>query len=184
MFRRKTFPELYEHPEKIMLPMVGDIRAAFDAFGLLCNHGIFVCVPWSFLKGVRNRSIKKFTRYKGEKPTRPDLPRREDLEENSRRLSVKYLLGVLNSQVAREFLKANRRNNLQLYPDDWKKLPIPDVLLEKQVPIITLVDQILDLKKEDPSADVSALEQNVDAMVTKLYGVAPAGPTTVEERAK
>jgi hypothetical protein len=53
------------------------------------------------------------------------------------------LLGVINSKIARDFLRSNRRNNIQLYPDDWKKLPIPNVPPEKQAPIVALVDQIL-----------------------------------------
>ena len=32
----------------------------------------------------------------------------------------------MNSSAARDFLLANRRRNLHLYPDDWAKLPIPD----------------------------------------------------------
>jgi len=28
-----------------------------------------------------------------------------------------------------DFLRANRRSNINLYPDDWKQLPIPDVPL-------------------------------------------------------
>jgi len=131
---------------------------------------------------VRNRSLKKSARYQGEKPVRPDLRRREELEGTSRRFSVKYLLAVLNSATAREFLRSNRRNNLQLYPNDWKQLPIPDVPKEKQDPIVALVDQILDLKKKDPSADISKLERKVDVMVAKLYGVTPAGSATTQEQ--
>jgi len=91
------------------------------------------------------------------------------------------MLAVMNSTVARDFLRANRRSNIHLYPDDWKKLPIPDVPKDKQAPIVALVDQILDLKKKDPVADVSELEQKADAMVTKLYGVASPGTATVKE---
>ena len=42
------------------------------------------------------------------------------------------------------------------------------------------MDQILDLKKKDPSADVSELEQQVDAMVAELYGVVPKEIAIVE----
>lgn len=131
---------------------------------------------------MRNRSLKKFARYNGERPPRPDLPKREDLERTSKRFAVKFLVAVMNSTVARDFLRANRRSNIHLYPDDWKKLPIPDVLKEMQYPIVALVDQILDMKKKCPSADVSELEQKVDTMVAKLYGVAAAGTTTAKER--
>ena len=89
----------------------------------------------------------------------------------SRRFAVKFLLGVMNSTVAHNFLKANRRSNIHLYPDDWKKLPIPDVPPEQQAPIIELVDQILDAKRTDLDADVSELENEIDQIVYSLYGV-------------
>ena len=137
-------------------------------------------MPWYSLEGVRNRSIKKAARYKGEKPPRPDLPKREDLEATSCRFAVKYLLGVMNSGSARDFLRANRRSNTDLYPDDWKKLPIPDVSAANQQPIVDLVDQILVLKHVNCTADISALETQIDAAVAKLYGLHPEEIAIVE----
>ncbi|MFZ4779289.1 MAG: DUF6577 family protein [Terrimicrobiaceae bacterium] len=153
-----------------MLPMVGDIRAAYDKDQFLCNHGVFVCLPWHSLASVRNNSLKKAARYADEKPPRPDLPQREALEAVSSRFSVKYLLGVMNSSAARDFLRANRRNNIQLYPDDWKNLPIPDIALARQQPIVDLVDRILAARSAAPTADISALEQELDGKVSALYG--------------
>ena len=111
----------------------------------------------------------------------PDLPQREELEKTSHRFAVKFLLGVMNSTAARDFLRANRRSNIHLYPDDWKKLPIPDVLLEQQEPIIELVDQILNAKCTDPDADVSELENEVDQIVYLLYDLTPEGIAIVEK---
>ena len=182
LFSRKTFPEIYEVPEKILVQRSPgpDPKCCYDGSRLHFTESSVGFVLWTHLQGVRNRSIKKFARYDGEKP-RPDFPGRKNLEKTSQRFAVKFLVAVMNSTVARDFLRANRRSNIHLYPDDWKKLPIPDVPKDKQAPIVMLVDQILDLKKQDPSANVSALEQKVDAMVAKLYGVAP-GTATVEDR--
>ena len=106
------------------------------------------------------------------KPRRPDFaPTGRNSKKISRRFAVKFLLGVMNSTAAHDFLRANRRSNIHLYPDDWKKLPIPDVSLEQQEPIIELVDQILDSKRADPDADVSELENEVDQIVYLLYGL-------------
>ena len=95
------------------------------------------------------------------------MPIREKLEENSSRFSEKYLLGIINSSSCRNLLKQNRRNNVQLYPDDWKNLLIPDVSLEQQQPIIELVDKILDAKGQK----VTQWEQEIDAIVARLYGL-------------
>jgi restriction endonuclease S subunit len=86
----------------------------------------------------------------------------------------------MNSGSARDFLRANRRSNIHLYPDDWKKLPIPDVSAAQQKPIVALVDQILTLKRSKSAADISALETQLDAAVAKLYGLTPEEIAIVE----
>ena len=174
-FSRPTFPELYDVQEKLisvdMSAGVGQLKVAYDNCQLLHNHSAWSFVPWHMLKGVLNNSLKRTARYRGEKPVRLDLPKREELEKISRRFAVKYLLGVMNSTVAHDFLRAHRRSNIHLYPDDWKKLPIPDVPKEQQTPVVRLVEKILALKKKDISADVSDLEREIDELVYGLYGL-------------
>ena len=175
LFSRPTFPEIYESTEKLlsvdMAAGVDKLRVVYDSERLYHNHSVWSFVPWQTLSGVRNRSIKKQTRYNGETPKRPDLPKREELEETSQRFSIKFLLGVMNSNAARDYLRANRRSNIHLYPDDWKKLPIPDATPSQQAPIIKLVDQILEAKRMNPDADISTLEININNQVDKLYKV-------------
>ena len=76
----------------------------------------------------------------------------------------------MNSAAARDFLRAHRRSNIHLYPDDWKKLPIPDVALDVQQPVADLVDAILTAKEADISADATDLEREIDRIVGDLYG--------------
>lgn len=122
-------------------------------------------------------------RYCDEKPRREDLPQREELENTSRRFDAKYILAVMNSSVVREFLHANRRSNIHLYPDDWKKLPVPDVPEEDQVPVVQMVDRLLQTKQTDPAADVSGLEAEIDRLVYDLYGLTEDEIAIVEGRA-
>jgi adenine-specific DNA-methyltransferase len=138
-------------------------------------------VKWDALSGVHNRSIRKICRYGNEVSKKTDLPRREELEETSSRFDLKYVIGVMNSKNTRKFLRENRRSNIHLYPDDWKKLPIPDVPQEYQQPIIDRVQQILTTKKTNPTADVSALEAEIDQLVYKLYDLTPEEIAIVEE---
>jgi hypothetical protein len=63
-----------------------------------------------------------------------------------------------------------------------------------QQPFITLVEQILDAKKQPPSspfskgelpdADTSALEQQIDKMVYELYGLTQEEIEIVEGKCK
>jgi len=186
LFRRPTFTELYSVSEKLLIHRTGgeEVRTSYDDGGLMCNHTIMLCLPWHQLSRVKNNSLKKTARYASEKPPRPDLPQREVLEATSRRFSIKYILAVMNSSVARTFLRANRRSNTDLYPDDWKKLPIPDVGPEKQEPIVALVDQILTARRKDAKADIARLEAEVDRLVSDLYGVNPEQLAALDAAAK
>ncbi|WP_408998068.1 Eco57I restriction-modification methylase domain-containing protein [Syntrophus buswellii] len=179
---RPTFEELYEVPEKIVAADVSGAinRAAYDDGHVYHSHTLISFVLWRFLQGIRNRSLQKTARYADEK-RRADLPQRETLEATSRRFHVKFLLAVMNSSVARDFLRANRRSNIHLYPDDWKKLPIPDVPPEDQAPIVSLVDQILTARKADPKADISEWEAQVEERVRGLYGLTEQENAVVED---
>ena len=174
LFSRPTFPQMYEVEEKLisvdMAAGASQLRVAYDRNQLLHNHSAWSFVRWVDLRDVRNRSIKLKTRYADEKPKRPDLLRREELEETSNRFPTKYLLGVMNSSSARDFLLANRRSNLHLYPDDWAKLPIPDCAAKDQQLVVRIVDAILAAKGADIEADVGAEEKELDRVVRELYG--------------
>ena len=126
-------------------------------------------MPWHTLQGVLNRSIRKQARYPGEK-LRSKFAHREKLEALSERFHLKYVLGVMNSRSALEFLTAHRRSNIHLYPDDWKKLPIPDVPKRQQQAIVRLVEEILAARGKDADADISDLEERIDSLVREYYG--------------
>ena len=181
-FRRVTFEELYEVEEKLLILRVAgeDLRSCYDDKHLYTNHTSIIVVPWHMLSGVRNKSLKKAAQYSDERNSRTGCPRREELESISRRFAVKYILAVLNSTIARHFLRSNRRSNTDLYPDDWKKLPIPDVPKEKQEPIVRLVDRILTAKRKNMQADVADLEAEVDKRVYELYGMKAPNPAEVK----
>jgi hypothetical protein len=180
-FARQTFPELYLVPEKILAVKVcgENIRCTYDDQGVHHNDSLMACVPWHMLRGVRNNSIRKTARYIDELPARPNLGVRETLEGISGRFLAKYLLGVMNSKVVREFLRANRRSNVQLYPDDWKKVRIPDVGASEQAPIVAVVGLLLSLLRHLPgdssrrtAADtirIGFLEDLNDGLVHRLY---------------
>ncbi len=184
LFSRPTFPEIYEVKEKLisvdMAAGVEKLRVAYDNQNLFHNHSAWSFLPWHSLSGVRNRSIKRQTRYRDEEPRRPDLPEREHLEGISRRFFVKFLLGVMNSSVSQSFLRANRRSNIHLYPDDWKKLPIPDASPQQQIPVVELVNQILEAKAADPDADTDQEEWKIDELVYDLYGLTEEESTAIE----
>ena len=188
-FYAPTFPEMYEIDEKILAQRSPgpDPKACYDNQYLVFTPSSVGFIFWHDLSGVQNKSIQKQARYRDEKQ-KDNLPMREGLEKISSRFNAKFLLGVMNSTAACDFLRANRRSNIHIYPDDWKKLPIPDVSPQQQTPIIALVDKILDAKRTNPEADISDLEGEIDKRVYELYDLTEAEIAIVEgkneERAK
>jgi len=173
-FRRPTFPQMYDVPVKLIsVDMAAGIsrpKVILDERQLYHNHSAWSFVPWHMLHNVRNRSIAKSAQYKDENVAgNSEIPDRAELEQISRRFSPKYLLAVMNSAAAKVFLMANRISNLHLFPDDWKKLPIPEATPEQQRPIIAIVDQILATKQNNHDADISQHEFELDKLVRKLY---------------
>ena len=174
LFRSIRFPELFKVKEKLitnsMSAALEKLRVVYDNQKLCHNHTAWSFVPWHALAGIRNRSIRQQARYHDEKQY-PEKHKREDVEIISRCFSVKFLIGVMNSSCARDFLQANRTCKLNLYPKDWKQLPIPDVTPKQQAPIIALVDKILAAKRKGFERKVARLEKKLDKQVSDLYGI-------------
>jgi type I restriction-modification system DNA methylase subunit len=93
----------------------------------------------------------------------------------------KWLLGILNSDYAREFvaLQCIERSGgfLEFKPQYVETIPIPRASDADRAAIEALVQQILDLKAADPAADVSDLEAEIDARVEFLYFHQDEAPT-------
>ena len=162
--RRPTFPELYP-PKKILKG--GMTGATYDELGLLCNHSITISLLWEDLQKVNNRSIEMSV--KKDFAVDDAVSFRSELEKNSKRFDLKYLLAILNSSYGFHFLNSVRRSQLGFYPDDLKQLPIKSIDKKAQQPFVALVDRILAAKAKDPTADTSDLEFEIDVMVYKLY---------------
>jgi hypothetical protein len=101
--------------------------------------------------------------------------------------SSKYILAIINSALV-SFLKtkgstaAKKDDFTQLTLSDVRELPIKKIPLPDQQPFIQLVETILAAKKADPSADTSALEAEIDALVYRLYGLTAEEIALVEGR--
>lgn len=90
-------------------------------------------------------------------------------------LDIKYILGCLNSKALNFFfIKTAKPKDNGFYEANKQfisPLPIKLIDFENQKEISERVTQILDLKKENPEADTSALEAEIDQLVYELYGL-------------
>jgi adenine-specific DNA-methyltransferase len=93
------------------------------------------------------------------------------------RFNLKYLTGILNSKLITFWLKHRGKlqgSNFQIDKEPLLNLPLPPLTPQNQPianQIITLVDQILSAKKQNPEADTSQLEIKIDQLVYKLYNL-------------
>ena len=179
LFRRPTFPELYEIPEKAISVDIaaGTPRVCYDNHQLYHNHSAWSFVPWHHLSGVDNGSITKSARYNpGANDVGLEVRDRNYLEGLSREFNLKYIVAIMNSRFARNYLQVRRRSNLHLFPDDWKPLPIARVPLSRQQSLIALVDEILSLYEHcgyplptEAALKLDALQASIDQEVDTLY---------------
>lgn len=88
--------------------------------------------------------------------------------------SLKYINAILCSNFIFYWLKKNCKKKgriFELYQDPLSRIPIKNVEPIKQTPFIILVDKILEAKKENPEADTSKWEKQIDLMVYHLYNL-------------
>ena len=98
----------------------------------------------------------------------------------------KYLLGIMNSRITRYWVSqsaAERQGGyLEFKPMYISPIAIPDPPENEE--ISALVSQILTVKRDDPNADVSELENEIDRVVYSLYNLTPEEIEIVEEATK
>jgi len=89
------------------------------------------------------------------------------------KLNTKFVLALLNSSLMQWYYSTMFKGDTELFPKiriaQAKLLPIRKTGMDKQQPIIDLVDKILTLKKNNSNADTSHLEREIDRLVYTLY---------------
>jgi hypothetical protein len=91
----------------------------------------------------------------------------------SNEMALQYILGILNSNLMKFLfsqigvMTAGGAYTLKKATID--EFPLKMISKETQKPVISLVDQILTLKKTNPQADTSQWEEEIDELVYQLY---------------
>ncbi|MEN6568499.1 MAG: N-6 DNA methylase [Rikenellaceae bacterium] len=146
--RKKTTNKWFETQDPIAYyPEFEKEKVAFKAVGKnlafgIVPPGVLITAPASFMTSTRN----------------------------------KYIMGFLCSKYSLYFILKNSdktgAGDVMLNVQSFEKIPIPPITSSNQ-PIVSqiesLVDAILSAKKDNPAADTSALEQQIDHLVYRLY---------------
>jgi hypothetical protein len=102
------------------------------------------------------------------------------------RENLLYLLGYLNSKIA-TYLFSQIGSTSGVGTTRWQAFTMEQLFVthatpEKQSQIAGLVDRIIAAKKDDPSADTSSIEQMIDRLVYRLYGITSDEATIIEDK--
>ncbi|MBU4338993.1 Eco57I restriction-modification methylase domain-containing protein [Patescibacteria group bacterium] len=98
--------------------------------------------------------------------------------------NLKYILAVLNSKFALDWFYKNGKKRgvgVDIGVEKLRTFPIKIASESVQKPFINLVDQILKKKKDNPEADTSDLEKEIDRMVYELYNLMEGEIKIVED---
>jgi len=102
------------------------------------------------------------------------------------KVDPKYILGILNSRLMQYFYETRFKADTNIFPKiriiQVKELPIKMDYTHLNLEIIKSVDEILNAKKSNPTADTSALKAEIDRLVYELYGLTEEEIRIVEER--
>ncbi|MCV3473593.1 Eco57I restriction-modification methylase domain-containing protein [Campylobacter sp. CNRCH_2014_2849] len=95
----------------------------------------------------------------------------------TQRIDTKYLVAILNSKLMMFWLKHKGKmqgNNYQIDKEPLLNIPIVDINSKNEKlanELISLVDEILNLKEQDKNANIKTQETKINSIVYKLYNL-------------
>lgn len=99
--------------------------------------------------------------------------------------SLKYILGILNSSLGNYMYKLMSCETGKVFAQVklavLRELPIKIVSESQQIPIIKLVDKILEIKKESLGKDTSIEETMINNLIYDIYGLSKDEIKIIEE---
>ncbi|MBD2138056.1 Eco57I restriction-modification methylase domain-containing protein [Anabaena sp. FACHB-1237] len=102
--------------------------------------------------------------------------------------SNKYILGILNSQTTYWYytqISPSIRGDFYRFIAQYvSQIPIPKPTDTQDACVTRIVDKILEIKRQNPKADTTKLEREIDEIVYKLYGLTAEEIQIIEESGK
>lgn len=149
------FKELFESEKLMFINVVSEkLRFTYDDENLYNSHTVINVVKASDLIESDHISARR-------------LVKNADLKL-SKKISLKFILGIVNSSLLNWYFKNFLSEGLHFYPDDAKKFPILKSI-ENQNLVVSMVNKVL--SKKAKGEDTEGLEREIDLLVCRLYGL-------------
>ncbi len=173
--KMNAYPNIKEHLDKFISIFTSDNKP----------YGLHRCRKQSFFQGEKIISLRKCV----DKPcfSYSDFDcyvTQTFFSIKTTRWNMKFLTGVLNSKPITFWLRNKGKmqgDNYQVDKEPLLGIPLPLVNTSQQQTIISLVNQILEAKCSNPTADTSALEHEIDQQVYALYNLTPEEIAIIEQ---
>ncbi len=175
------FPELFENEKIMFINVVKEkLRFTYDDKGFYNSHTVCNCIRICDLKNAKHITARKVT-------NNVDLSISESY-------SLKFILGILNSNLISWYFHNFLSESLHFYPGDAQKLPIPKIKKSNEKAIgqvILLVTQLITAKQQQAQAitekdknfitnKCQSLDAQIDNLVYQLYNLTEAEIKIVE----
>lgn len=183
--RRPTFEELYTN-QKLLINSLGDLKVAIDTEkNFYCEQQVRMALLWKDLHYVENKSIsssiKKFSKLT-----------REEMENLSETVDLKYLLAIMNSRYASILLTNLRGGDYHIVPEHIRNIPIPSATQSQQQELANLATLMMDAVKRQQEAKsdqeknickmrIEAIDAQINAKVYDLYNLTKEEIAIVEK---
>ena len=141
-----------------------------EKVGCLPHTSSFFEVPEKLVTQRVNSSMQLLVAYDDNQNYFLDTTNVSNYKTWNKQFALKFICAVLNSKVINYWYpKKYRMPTIGGY--ELSSIPIPSAPPEQQQPIIELVNAILQVKKENPNSNTSAIEQQIDFLVYHLYNL-------------
>ncbi|MFX1537534.1 MAG: Eco57I restriction-modification methylase domain-containing protein [Promethearchaeota archaeon] len=160
---RPTFPELYVYP-KLLVSRIG-CNAIYDEKGILTDDNVNIIVPRHYLRNIENRVLKR----------REERNLIRNFTDKSTRFDLRFICAIINSKLGRNYLNAIRQHRMKnyIYPNELKKLPIPEIDPDDQQMIVDLVIEIENLANTENFSKnkkiIEELQDKIDFKIESIY---------------
>lgn len=141
-----------------------------EKVGCLPHSKDFFEVPEKLITQRVNSSMQLLVAYDDKQNYFLDTTNVSNYNTLNKNFILKYICGVLNSKII-NYWYPHKYRMPTIGGYELSSIPIPEASKEQQKAIADIVDKILELKEENPSADVSVLTQKIDEHIYQLYGL-------------
>jgi len=163
---RPTFPTLHEKSKILIRAMSSILQVCLDEDSYFADQKLIIC---------SKRNIIEAHLKPSKIPTELIYPKIEDISDL-------YVVGLLNSKLFNFYYTKSVKKGISILPDDIRNLPILPNLDSEDIDKI--VSQVIAIKKQNPSADTTALESQIDQLVYQLYDLSEEEIAIIEESTK